>query len=206
MRTDESVSATDVSLLLRLRRDERDETAWRDFVELYGYRIYKWCLNRNLQPTDAEDVTQNVLVKLARKLGSFEYDPAQSFRGWLRRVTENALNDFYRERVETPAGSAIVGHLYDAEARTELIDQLEDAFDLELMEEAIRRVRTRISEQRFTVWQRMSREGARGAELAKELEMKIASVYTARSQVNAMIRDEIASLEKREFDRLNEVG
>ena len=86
MHTDASVSSTNVSLLLRIRHDERDESAWRDFVEIYGYRIYHWCLNRKLQPNDAEDVTQDVLVKLARKLGSFDYDQSQSFRGWLARA------------------------------------------------------------------------------------------------------------------------
>ncbi|MCA9138140.1 MAG: sigma-70 family RNA polymerase sigma factor [Planctomycetales bacterium] len=202
MHSGEAVSSTDVSLLLRIRHDERDENAWREFVDQYGYRIYSWCLNRNLQATDAEDVTQDVLVKLARKLGSFQYDRNQSFRGWLRRVTENALTDFFRERQDLADGSVILEQLGKLEARKQLIDELEDAFDLELLEEAIRKVQIRVSSERFAVWQRMTQEGAKGVDVARELKMKIATVYTTRSQIQAMIRDEIARLEEKDSEQL----
>lgn len=202
MRSDNSESSTDVSLLLKIRKNERDDAAWRQFVDQYGYRIYAWCINRKLQSSDAEDVTQDVLVKLARKLGSFEYDQNQSFRGWLRRVTENALSDFFRERQDIADGSVLMEQLAALEARKELIDELEDAFDLELLREAIRKVKSRVSSDRFTAWQRMSQEGAKGIEVANELGMKIATVYTTRSQVQAMIRDEIARLEQNDSEQL----
>ena len=195
MHGNESASATDVSLLLRLSRNERDEKAWRQFVDKYGYRIFSWCCSKNLQASDAEDVTQEVLVKLARNLGTFEYDESKSFRGWLRRVTENTLTDFFRERKEHAAGSVILQHLADAEARAELEQRLEDAFDLELMEEAIRRVKQRVSSDRFAAWERMAQQGAAGVEVARELNMKIATVYTAKNQIQAMVRNEIDRLE-----------
>ena len=54
---------------------------------------------RGLQPADAEDVTQDVLLRLSRALKMFTYDPSRTFRGWLRAVTLHALNDFAAERV-----------------------------------------------------------------------------------------------------------
>lgn len=199
MSVNDDDSNTNVSLLMRIRADERDEVAWREFVDLYGYRIYGWCLNRKLQTSDAEDITQEVLVKLAKKLGSLDYDANQSFRAWLRRVTENTLIDFFRERRLASGGSAIFSQLGQKESREDLAKRLEEAFDLELMEEAIRRVRSRVSEERFHVWQRMSRESASGGEVAEELNMKIATVYTARGQVQDLIRKEIQDLEKSGF-------
>jgi len=81
-------STTHVSLLLRLRLDESNESAWIEFINRYGGRIYQWCLQRKLQPADAEDVTQNVLMKLAKAIQTFEYDSSLTFRGWLRTITE----------------------------------------------------------------------------------------------------------------------
>ena len=95
-------SATHVSLLARLRLDPRDQAAWDTFVERYGRRIFRWCRGRGLQESDAEDVTQNVLLDLGRQMRTFEYRPAPgrqgSFRAWLHQVTYRAWCDFLTSR------------------------------------------------------------------------------------------------------------
>jgi len=48
------------------------------FVEHYGSKIYEWCRRWNLQEADAQDVTQNVLLKLAEKMRDFEYEPVRA--------------------------------------------------------------------------------------------------------------------------------
>lgn len=52
---------------------------------------YKWCGNR----ADAEDVAQDVCVRLARALGSF--DGRSAFTSWLYRVVLNAVRDRQRQ-------------------------------------------------------------------------------------------------------------
>nr|WP_161501535.1 RNA polymerase sigma factor [Rhodopirellula sp. SM50] len=199
-------SSTDISLLLRIRRNDRDEAAWRRFVDRYGYRIYQWCLHRQLQNSDAEDVTQIVLLKLARRLGSFEYDSSQTFKGWLRRITENTLTDFFRERHDLVGGDQVLERLSSVEARRELSDQLADAFDLELLDEAVRRVRQRVSPQRFEAWERLTHGGQKAIDVAAVCGMKIASVYTTRSQVQKLINAEVQAMEAREMSRLSADG
>ena len=61
-------SETRITLLGRLRHDPNNQAVWAEFVEHYGGRIYGWCLKWNLQEADVQDVTQNVLLKLAEKL------------------------------------------------------------------------------------------------------------------------------------------
>src|SRR5262245_35756573 len=87
-------SLTDVSLLLRLRQDPSDPTAWRAFVERYGRRIYGWCRQWRLQEADAEDVTQNVLQILAEEMKKFRYDAGGSFRAWLKTVARHAWSRY----------------------------------------------------------------------------------------------------------------
>lgn len=196
---EDSQAPTSIGLISRMRREERDEEAWGEFVERYGRRIYQWGLNRGLQPTDAEDVSQNVLVKLAQHLRKFEYDPKLSFRGWLRRITENAIKDDYRQRMRNETGeggSEILVQLNAVEAREDLAQRLKEAYDLELLDEAVSRVSSRIAPNRWLAWHMSARERRPAGEVAAELNMKIASVYTARNQVQKMIQDELQLLER----------
>ena len=83
-------SKTSATLLARLRQVPADQAAWVQFTERYGRKIYAWCRLWNLQQADAEDLTQDVLLKLAEKMQTFDYDPAKSFRGWLKTVARHA--------------------------------------------------------------------------------------------------------------------
>lgn len=192
-----SNSDTSASLLLQIRDDTKNEQAWQLFVDRYGGKIYGWCLNRQLQPSDAEDVTQNILYKLARRLKSFEYNPDQSFRGWLHRVSKNAINDFFAEQngIRVRGGSWNDVHLDLAQAREELTNRIASAFDLELMDRAISRVKQRVSSDRFDAWDLMARQRMSGENVANQLKMKIATVYTAKNQVQKLIQEEIQLLE-----------
>src|SRR5579862_7014135 len=97
-------SFTSVTLLGRLSETPDDPAAWEAFVRRYGPKIYDWCRQWKLQEADAEDVAQNVLLRLARKLRSFSYDSTKSFRGWLRTLTQHALSEFLDGKARvTPA-------------------------------------------------------------------------------------------------------
>src|SRR6516164_7243474 len=98
-------SGTRITLLGRLRRDPTNQAAWAEFVEHYGGKIYDWCRKWRLQEADAQDVTQNVLLKLAQKLREFTYDPSRSFRAWLKTVTHHAWSDFVESRQRPGLGS-----------------------------------------------------------------------------------------------------
>ena len=193
----ESESLTSLSLLMQIRQGDKSEEAWRTFVERYGSRIYAWCLNRRLQPGDAEDVAQNVLLKLAKALQNFEYDHSCSFRAWLRRVTENAINDFFGEqrKQHSTLSEDNLSMLDQAEAHEDLFERLSGAFDLELLDQAIELVKQRVSKSRFAAWELTTREELSGTEVAKQLNMKIASVYTAKNQVRQLIQEQLQLLE-----------
>ncbi|MEO1617909.1 MAG: RNA polymerase sigma factor [Planctomycetota bacterium] len=188
-------SATNVSLLSRLKSEQRSGEAWVQFVDRYGSRLYQWSINRGLQASDAEDVTQDVLVKIARSIESFEYDPAMTFRGWLRRITENAIKDFYRQESRRHQTDGALDALADQEARDDLLTRMNDAFDLELLEFAMDRVRARVDHRRWKAWEKCAQDNLSGREVADLLAMPVASVYSARFQVQKLIAAEVALLE-----------
>src|SRR5215212_5323488 len=97
-------SATSTSLLVRLQGVPADQASWAEFVRRYGARIHGWGRRWGLQEADAQDVSQDVLVKLTRAMQAFRHDPARSFRGWLKTVVHHAWQDLTRGRRPVAAG------------------------------------------------------------------------------------------------------
>lgn len=189
-------SRTSASLLARLRTSPADQTAWGEFVDRYGRKIYGWCRHWGLQESDAQDVTQDVLVRLAEKMRGFAYDPSRSFRAWLKTVTRHALSDFCDARGRAPAGgSQAVELLHAVEAREDLVGRLKEEFDHEVYDEAVARVRARVAPKTWRVFEMTAVEGRSGAEVATELGMNVAAVFVARGRVQKMLQDEVRALD-----------
>jgi RNA polymerase sigma factor (sigma-70 family) len=192
-------SGTRITLLGRLRRDPTNQAAWAEFVDHYGAKIYAWCRKWHLQEADAQDVTQNVLLKLARKMAEFTYDPSRSFRAWLKTLTYHAWSDFLESRARPGLGSGdshTSDILHSVEAREDLVRQLEEEFDRELLQEAMLRVRLRVAPQTWQAFTLTALEGLSGAAAAERIPMQVAQVFVAKRRVQKMLREEVARLEQ----------
>ena len=72
-----------------------DPAAWQQLVSIQHRRIYGICYRFTGSTPDAEDLTQEVFLKLYRALGSF--DPAKgAFQTWITTLTRNLLVDHFR--------------------------------------------------------------------------------------------------------------
>jgi RNA polymerase sigma-70 factor (ECF subfamily) len=189
---------TRLTLLTQLRQAPSDQAGWEEFVEHYGRHIYRWCRRWKLQHADAEDVTQDILLKLTQKLRAFTYDPSRGFRRWLKTVAHHAWRDFEDScRHAQPAGGdRQVAELMDnLEAREDLIRKLQGAFDHELLEAAKVRVRLRVAPHTWDAFRLVALEGRPVAEVAATVQMQVAMVYVAKSKVQKMLQEEIQKLE-----------
>jgi len=191
-------SQTSSTLLGRLRRDPRDQAAWNDFVARYQPRILDWCRGWGLQESDAQDVTQAVLLKLSRSMATFVYDRSRSFRGWLKTIAHHAWRDLVAERKRAGAGSgdSRMGELLgNIQAGDGLVQQLDEEFRRELLDEAMARVQPRVAPRTWDAFRLTALEGCSGATAAARLQMKVAHIYVAKSEVKMMIREEVRRLE-----------
>jgi RNA polymerase sigma factor (sigma-70 family) len=192
----ETGSLTSASLLARLRQSPADQAAWADFVDRYGRKVLGWCRHWSLQEADAQDVTQDVLLRLAEKMRGFEYDPSRSFRAWLKTLTRHALSDFCDARGRAAAGgSQAVELLHAVEAREDLVHRLEEEFDREVLDEAMARVRERVTPKSWRAFELIAHEGRSGADAAAELGMSVAAVFVAKGRVQKLLQDEVRRLE-----------
>ncbi len=191
-------SATSPTLLGRLQQQPNDQAAWEQFVERYGRLILAWCRQAQLQDADIEDVSQMVLSKLADKMRTFAYDPARSFRGWLRTLTRHAWSDFVESRQRAGRGtgdSAVEQRLHTLPARDDLVARLEEEFDREVLEEASNYIRLRVEPSSWEAFQLTAVQGLTAAEAASRLGKEVAAVFKARRRVQKMLEDEVRKLE-----------
>jgi RNA polymerase sigma factor (sigma-70 family) len=74
---------------------EWDLPTWEDIVRLHSARVYRLAYRLTGNPHDAEDLTQEVFVRVFRSLSS--YTPG-TFEGWLHRITTNLFLDSARRK------------------------------------------------------------------------------------------------------------
>jgi len=68
---------------------------WEDIVRTHSARVYRLAYRLTGNPHDAEDLTQEVFVRVFRSLSS--YTPG-TFEGWLHRITTNLFLDWARRK------------------------------------------------------------------------------------------------------------
>ncbi|MCE9566296.1 MAG: sigma-70 family RNA polymerase sigma factor [Planctomycetes bacterium] len=193
---DDEIS-TSTTLLRRVAAEPTDDAAWDSFVDRYGRMIFRWCRRWNLQDADAEDLTQGVLLQLARQMRGFRYDPDGRFRAWLRTVAYRAWTRFLETRKKPGAGTGDSGVwrlLESAPARDEFVRRIEEEADRELLERAAVRVRARVMPHTWEAFRLLAVEGLSGKETAERLGMAVGAAIVARSKVSRMIREELDKL------------
>jgi RNA polymerase sigma-70 factor (ECF subfamily) len=188
---------TRVSLLERLRHSPTDQPAWDEFVRIYWPRIYSWCRSWGLQEADAEDISQQVLVKLAEQMRTFAYDRSLSFRRWLKTVTLNTRITFAhnQQRRTDVTGGDILRLLDQVAAREDLARRLEEQYDYELLELACGLIRLRVEPKTWDAFRLTALEGRPGAEAAEQTGMPVSHVYVAKHRVEKLLRREVQKLD-----------
>lgn len=189
---------TRVTLLHRLNKDPGDQHSWAEFVRLYGPVIRGWCLHWGLQNSDAEDVVQNVLLRLTAKLPQFQYDASRSFRGWLKTLTHHAWHDFVTEtgyRNRGSGDSKVLEQLQSVAAKDDLAARVEATFDKELLEVALERAKVRVIPKTWEAFRLTALENLSPQEAADALKIRVSQVYLAKHRVQKLVQEEIQILE-----------
>jgi RNA polymerase sigma-70 factor (ECF subfamily) len=96
-----------------------DEDAWEIMVQTHSRRILNLCLHYAGRRDEAEDLTQEVFVRIYRSLRSFHLDSG-SFQCWIVSIARNLIIDHYRKerRYQTPIGSEEMESLHLEDEKT----------------------------------------------------------------------------------------
>jgi RNA polymerase sigma-70 factor, ECF subfamily len=85
-----------VAALLVRRCIAGDAAAWEEIVQRYHRRIYNICYRFTGSGTDADDLTQEVFIKMYRTLNTYDVERG-AFMTWVTTVTRNLLVDHFRK-------------------------------------------------------------------------------------------------------------
>jgi RNA polymerase sigma-70 factor (ECF subfamily) len=111
------VADLDLDLNLVERCLSGDEAAWEDLVKLHTRRVYAICYRFTSNDSEAQDLTQDVFLRIFRNLKSFRSGEG-SFTVWLTRLTRNLLIDHYRRTKQERATDSIEEQLVVLEGKS----------------------------------------------------------------------------------------
>ena len=193
------------SLLSRLKNWE-DQESWADFFETYWRLIYGFAVKTGLSDAEAQDVVQETVVSVARRMRDFEYDPAVgSFKSWLLLITRRRIADYHRKRRREPHGGG--GEESDSD-RPVAVEQIADRAPAELealweaewqrnlLEAAIRRVRSRVDPRQFQIFDCYVLKEWSPKEVTRALGVSVGQVYLAKHRVSALVKQEAERIEQ----------
>jgi RNA polymerase sigma factor (sigma-70 family) len=129
---DNSPDHEDQNLVLHARSGDR--TALEHLVQRHQAWIYNIAVRMLYHPQDAEDATQEILIKVLTRLSSFE--GRSSFRTWMYRIVVNHVLNMKRGRVEVQHASidfASYGAALDNTPELELADPKGTSADTDLL-------------------------------------------------------------------------
>src|ERR1700741_5619877 len=90
--------ATRRSLVERLANWD-DQRHWQEFFDAYWKLIYSAAGKSGLTDSEAQEVVQETIITVAKKIDKLKYDPAiGSFKGWLLQITRWRIVDQFRKR------------------------------------------------------------------------------------------------------------
>jgi RNA polymerase sigma factor (sigma-70 family) len=198
---------TRYSLLSRLQNWD-DWESWKEFFDTYWHLIYSVAIRSGLTETEAQDVVQETMISVAKDIQKFRRDrELGSFKGWLRNLTRWRIADQFRKRAG--AGWAPMtdpGELAAAEtggiadpAGQALEAAWDDEWHANLLSAAMERVKRRVKEEHYQMFDLYVVKGWPVAKVAEILGVGAGRIYLAKHRVAALIKKEMLLLEKKEY-------
>lgn len=194
----ENILLTRETLLHRVRQ-KYDEAAWEEFVRYYEGYVYNIARRMGLSHHDAEEVMQNVMVQLWKKLPEFEYDATKGrFRGWLCAVTANKVKLLLRrksrdlDRLTPGQKEELAGYLHEIQTSPsqEMADEEWAAYIIAM---AWSKVQGEFGEKEKKAFEMVSK-GASVDEVSKTLGITTSSVYVYKKRVTDRLKLEVTKL------------
>ena len=185
-----------------------DWSSWDEFYRTYSNFVFHVARKSGLSDDEASDVVQETFIGVAKNLQKKKFDTSQgSFKSFLlNQARWRILDQFRRRKKQYEREANIHGDHEEDDRRTAPIDRvgdpkgsaLEKLWDKEwhdqIMELALRRVRTMVSPRQFQIFSCYVMKGWSPERVKEELGVNAAQVYLAKHRVGRILKKETARL------------
>lgn len=184
--------------LLAALKSPQDSAAWEDFVVVYRPVFYRMARRRGMQDADAQDLAQQVLIRISAAIERYEHQQGTRFRHWLRRVGNNAIATALTKspRDAAAGGSVAIDLLAEQPAATvELTQELENECEREQYLRAAVVVRAEVASETWHAFELTMIDGMTCEAAAETLGKSIGTIYAARSRIVKRLRSQIERMQ-----------
>ena len=192
------MAETSASLLDRLQSDPQSDS-WSRLVEIYTPLIRHWLYRADLPIADFEDVVQDVMAVVIRRLPEFQHNQRPgAFRTWLRSITANCVFDYFRVRRKTPLATGdtefvgVLNQLQDPNSG--LSQEWDREHNLFVTRALLDLLRPNYEERTWQAFERFALQGESAAEVASSLGISQNAVFIAKSKILNKLREEAAGV------------
>jgi RNA polymerase sigma factor (sigma-70 family) len=193
------LGSTHNSLIARLK-DRDDDVSWRAFWVQYHPRLLAWCRSHGLSCEESEDLTQDVMARIANSIPNFVAGPGSNFSGWLRTIWRNAWLDHVRYssgRKKAVGGSTAYRELQTIPIETadELATEMELEYQRYVLNLAKDIVAKSVTERDWSIFSSIVFGSIAATELSQRLGMSLSAVGMIKCRVQKMLRAEVERIE-----------
>ena len=189
------------SLLKRLT-NWNDHTSWEEFHRLYRRFIHGLATRAGLQPTEADEVVQEVLQNVAEHIGDYQVrDRRGAFRRWLMNQTRWRISDKFRKRGRAAVyGEQALATNHDLDpfahlpAEGDVCEFWEIEWQQLILNTAMEKLAQQVPAKRFQAFELYSRQGWPVRRIAHELEIAAPAVYLIAHRLTKRLRQEVEQL------------
>jgi RNA polymerase sigma factor (sigma-70 family) len=185
--------------LLHRLKDQHDEKSWEEFMLTYQKYIYNICKRSKLQHNEAEEFTQEILVKLWKKLPELDVRTVKgSFRAWLKTMIKNHITNYFnrqkmiREKLTVNNKESLLPYI-DKISKSDIDEIIDHEWHLHITNLALDKVKESLSSNTVNAFL-MSLEGRSTEEIATELKITESTVYVHKKAVKDALQKHIRQL------------
>jgi RNA polymerase sigma-70 factor (ECF subfamily) len=179
-----------------------DRESWNAFFDTYWKLIYYTAQKAGLTEAECQDVVQETVIYVCRKMPQFKYDSKTgSFKAWLLNLTQWRIRDQIRKRLPREERK-----ITTEDGETDLLDSIPDpqtTWDVEweknLFDAATERVKRKIDPKLFQIFDLYVLQNWRPEKVRKLLNISSTQVYVAKHRVLSLLKKEMRHLETHFF-------
>lgn len=200
------VDDTPVSLWDRVLDD--DAEAWEKLLKVWTPCVYQFCNRKGIKGIDADEVVQEVMMKIFRFRDSFSRDKkGYRLKAWLLTIINQRVDDYYRRfaaKNRAAGGSEMAGFManqsngFDIES----IDDTEECFNPGLwMAKTLEVIKEDVTPMTWEIFKLFKIENMTGKEVGKMFDISEGAVRVRANSVVKRIREEADGL----FDHIPKI-
>lgn len=164
---------------------------WQQLSDMYGPLVAVWVERAGVVAGDVDDVVQEVLIVVFRRVGEFEHEHPGAFRAWLRAILSNQLKKYFRENKRLHSRIPLDSIKTPCSPESRILDREHDEY---LAARAMRIIEHEFEPTTWAAFRHQVIDHCRPNDVALRLGISTNAVIKAKSRVLKRLRECLAPL------------